>query len=199
MDYLFNKVIKARFLSLFLALLLSACIRDGDFKKLQTQQIGGWTYETSIDKEGQPRSIASNQIRADETGINVILSFQCNNNSNLGLLIETFIESGQKAAPIKMRYAKSAFGGFSVADIKAYNNQATLNWMGTKTGNKSNSIFIELVPRANKKEKELKRPTLKLSIPTITSPRDVTIKLNNPKIQKVFSDCQFKPAFLTSK
>ena len=98
-----------------------------------------------------------------------------------------------------MRQAHSAFGRFSVADMKAYNNQATLNWVGTEVGGKTNSIMIELAPKASKSQKELKLPTLKISIPTIKTPRDVTIVLDNPSTQKVFADCQFKPAFMHIK
>jgi hypothetical protein len=194
-----HKLINARLLSILLSFLLSACIQDGDFEKLQTQQIDGWSYATSIDKEGWPRSIASNQISADETGINVSLSFECNRNFHLALLIETYTEGGLKAASMKTRQAHSVFGRYTVADIKAYNNQVALNWVGTEVGDKTNSIMIELAPGGTKSEKQLKLPTLKISIPTIKTPRHVTIMLDNPNTQKVFADCQFKPAFMSIK
>lgn len=199
MDYLFHKVKKVRLLSIFLALSLGACIQEDDLIKLQTQQIDGWTYLASTDKDGQPKFITSNQVSADETGINVKISFECNRSFHLGLLLETFAEGGNTAAPIKMRQAHSAFGRFSVADIRAYNNQTILNWVGTEVGERKNSIMIDLAPSASKIEKNLKLPTLKITIPTIKSPRDVTIRLDNPNIQKVFADCQFKPAFLHPK
>jgi hypothetical protein len=192
-------MIKTRYLALIFPLLLSACIQEGDLEKLQSKTIDGWSYLETIDKDGQQNSNASNQISEDETGIGVNLSFQCNTDLILGLFIETFSSTQGTAPPIKTRYAKSAFGRFFVSDIKAYNNQALLHWTGTQANSKPNTIVIELGPMGKKKEAELKLPTLKISIPTTPSPRDVTIRLDNPNIQKVFLDCQFKPAFMEPK
>jgi hypothetical protein len=95
-----------------------------------------------------------------------------------------------------MRYAKSAFGRFTVIDIKATNHQS--NFTVVAQGSSENTATITLQPGEAKLGQKLISPNLTLTLPTDYLPTNVAIQLDNSNIKKVFDDCGFKPAFMMS-
>lgn len=181
---------------LLITLLIAGCIQDADFEKLKLKKIDGWTYISSSSPEGRTNSTSANVFPKDENGNLAFASFECHNNTNLHLIIETFRENINQANPVKMRYAKSAFGRFTVIDIKATNHQS--NFTVVAQGSSENTATITLQPGEAKLGQKLISPNLTLTLPTDYLPTNVAIQLDNSNIKKVFDDCGFKPAFMMS-
>jgi len=175
-------------------LFLSGCIQDSDFEKLKAKKVDGWTYISSNSPEGHTNSSSASMLPKNEHGNLVYAAFECHNNTNLHLHLETFNETIYQAKPIKMRYAKSAFGRFAVVDIKAVNHHSKFTLLAQ--GSNQNTAAISLHPGVPKLSQWLISPDLILTIPTEPSSSDITIPLANPNIKQVFQDCGFKPAFM---
>jgi len=188
-------VLQKVFAILVICLGLSSCVQKSDIEKLQTKSIDGWTYLSNTSTDGGTISTSTNVLKADDSGISVALTFECNSNSSLNLLMETFVGDSAQGAPIKMRYAKSAFGRFKVADIKVLNHQSSFTFV-TQESTHSNAIVLHLHPGEPKISKALISASLKLFVPLTNTSRQLTIQLDNPNIQKVFIDCAYKPAFM---
>jgi len=182
--------------ALLTILVLGGCIQDSDFEKLKAKKVDGWTYISTSTPEGNTNSTSASVFPKDENGNLVYAAFECHNNTHLHLLIETFSQNINQANPIMMRYAKSAFGRFSVVDIKA-NNQLS-NFTIVAQGANQNFASIALHPGEAKLGQRLITPNLTLSIPTKQNPTAVTFQMDNSNIKKVFNDCGFVPAFMTS-
>jgi hypothetical protein len=182
--------------ALLTVLVMGGCIQDSDFEKLKSKKIDGWTYISTSTAEGSNNSTSASIFPKDDSGNLVYAAFECHNNRHLYLLIETFSQNINRANPIKMRYAKSAFGRFLVVDIKA-NNQHS-NFTIVAQGANENLASISLHPGEAKLGQKLITSNLLLSIPTIQGAADIALQMDNPNIKKVFKDCGFKPAFMTS-
>ena len=182
--------------AIVITLLLGGCIQDEDFEKLKLKKVDGWTYLSTSSPEGRTNSTSASVFPKDENGNLAFAAFECHNNTNLNLIIETFRGNINQVNPIKMRYAKSAFGRFTVIDIKASNHQSKFTIVSQ--GSNENTATITLQPGEAKLGQKLISPNLILSLPTEHLPTEVAIALDNPNIQKVFSDCGFKPAFMMS-
>jgi len=177
-------------------LLLGGCIQDANFEKLKLKKIDGWTYISTSSSEGHTNSTSASIFPKDENGNLAYAAFECHNNTNLHLIIETFRGNINQANPIKMRYAKSAFGRFTVIDIKATNHQNKFAIVAQ--GSNENTAAITLHPGEAKLGQKLISPNLILSLPTEHMATEMAIELNNTNIKKVFNDCGFKPAFMMS-
>ena len=178
-----------------IVLYLSSCIQESDIEKLNEKSIDGWTYLSNTGTDGLTFTRSSIFLPTDETGVSLKLAFQCNSNASLSLLMETFAGNNNQAAPIKMYFAKSAFGKFKVADVKLLNHQSSYTLIAQGAG-RENALILYLHPAEAKISKALISPDLKISLPMLNTSRDFTIELNNPNIKKVFSDCQYKSAFM---
>lgn len=177
-------------------LMLGGCIQDSDFEKLKARKVDGWTYLSTSNLEGHTNSTSASFFPKDESGNLVYAAFECHNNTNLHLIIETFKENFNQINPIKMRYGKSAFGRFLVVDIKGNNQHNPFTIVAQ--GSNQNIASITLHPGETKLGQQLLTKNLTLTIPTIESPTDISIQMNNPNIKQVFKDCGFKPAFMMS-
>lgn len=175
-------------------LLLGSCIQESDFEKFKAEKIDGWSYLESKNIEGRTNSSSSNFLKPDQSNARVYIAFECNNSTYLHLLIETFNKDIHQALPVKMRYAKSAFGRFSVVDIKAINHQSKFTIVAQ--GSNQNTVSINLHPGESKLSQKLVSTDLTLTIPTLHAPTEFTIQLANPNIKQVFKDCGYQPAFM---
>jgi hypothetical protein len=182
--------------AIMITLLLGGCIQDADFEKLKLNKVDGWTYISTSSPEGHTNSTSASVFPKDENGNLAFAAFECHNNSNLHLIIETFRGNINHANPMKMRYAKSAFGRFTVIDIKATNHQNKFTIVAQ--GSNENTAAITLHPGEAKLGQKLISPNLMLTLPTDYLPTDIAISLDNSNIKKVFDDCGFKPAFMMS-
>jgi len=177
-------------------IMIGGCIQDSDFEKLKVRKVDGWTYLRTNSSEGHTNSTSASIFPKDENGNLIYAAFECHNNTHLHLVIETFKESFNQVSPIKMRYAKSAFGRFLVVDIKA-NNQHN-SFAIVAQGSNQNIASVALHPGEEKLGQQLLTQNLSLTIPMVQSPIDISIQMNNPNIKQVFKDCGFKPAFIMS-
>ena len=190
---------KSLFFNLTGALVLAGCIQDSDFENFKAKRIDGWSYVSTINARGQIDSASSNEIQSNAQSIGVQMVFQCTEGSNLELLISTFRGLTSEPAPIKMHYAHSALlGKFPVANLKAENHQTQFSLVAHK-GAESNILKLHLSPGEVTLKKHLISPLLSLSIPLEESSRDITLKLDNPNIIKVFKDCDFRPSFMMTE
>lgn len=180
--------------AILVTLLLGSCIQESDFEKLKARKVDGWTYLRTNSPEGHMNSTSASIFPKDENGNLVYTAFECHNNTHLHAVIETFRESFNQANPIKMRYAKSAFGRFSVVDIKAVNHQSKFTIVAQ--GSNQNTVSINLHPGESKLSQKLVSTDLTLTIPTLHAPTEFTIQLANPNIKQVFKDCGYQPAFM---
>jgi len=187
-----------KFISVLATLCLCACSDNADLKKTFVNDVDGWKYLKPPKESGLLSSVSSRQDGEGASGIDVKLGFECTLDSYLRLTIETFVNKEDQPAPIKLHFAKSAFGKFPVADIIAYNNKSKFTLVASGSG-KPNAVTILISPGEKVLDKKLTTPFLELSIPMINSTRKVFIPLSNPNIEKVFLDCSYKPAFMTSQ
>lgn len=182
--------------AILVTLFLGGCIQESDFEKFKPKKIDGWSYVESKNLEGHINSSSSNFLKPDLSDTRVYIAFECNNSTNLHLLIETFSKDIHQALPVKMRYAKSAFGRFTVVDVKAINHQSKFTIVAQ--GSNQNTVSINLHPGELKLSQKLISPDLTLTIPALHAPTELTIQLANPNIKRVLKDCGYKPAFMMS-
>jgi hypothetical protein len=179
--------------------ILTSCNKGSEPQSKKADFIEGWSLSSQIDGDGSSTTVSSKQtVHNEQEMIFFRPSFECNDKKYLRLSIKAINSKTKEPALIKTHFAKSGFGSFRVANVKFVSNSSRFN-LTAIGGETRDSIYLYFSGQQPPIQPRLRYPSWELIIPMANKKERLSLDLNNPNIQKVFSDCQFKPAFLTNK